>query len=1368
MRTKSAVWMVLMAIALGSVFAVGQTNPSGGPDNVPYFSDAFGVPKGCFILNEPIYVSYFDTTNNYNKHVSAVDTMYVSIDSQSTENIAGAAWAADAVSGTMTDGPDVGTVPGDTPTDTHTLAGAGPNAAILVLVELGLNSGQFIGDVGTTPVTVLGGDMVTVGLTTNDQDKAYVQAQLLGWWDSVTTPDPGNAGSYGALDDIVVKLTAHAANSWGNASGDLYYRINGGTWQNGGVWTDVTGALGGAYPDRYLEITAPGTVIGDQVDVYWHPGLTPPAGCSSTAMLSTAIVNQPVDVANNTYTTITVAPDNGSIGFVRDYMTIHAANAAVAGNNWTIGVHGAPAVPAYDYTFDTFPINIGTWNHLTIIGGSQPIVVIDNGSGLGFDIQAGGHFTTIDNLDIRSHTAATTRLIQLTNGPQDVTIKNCTFSTVGNASMGINVGAAGSTRLTIDNNVWRAMDSGDGAIWTEGPNPNITVTNNTFNGGGTASGYCIQGLGWTNGLIDNNTINNTAAGGILLLADNGGAPSAQASTNVTITRNTITNSANGIRFYSSGTYGPIVTSVTIEGNVLTGNTNAIRVSDGGAALDTANFTVRYNHIVGNTTGINDTDAGGVLNAELNWWGSTTGPTDAAANANGAGDPSTANVDYRPWLNGAPFAGVGVTLADNTNAAVQGNKTVESSSWYWTINQALAATHALGCGTGNHCRAVSVTTGNGTYAEEIDLTAYANIGTAVIQSLNGAGATNIEAGANASIIMTDALQSLVIGDPAVLGRGFTIYFDAAAVPTPTADKILHQGGNLEVYDCTILATLTSGIHVNGASASGSIERNVIDNCDEAGIWLENVGAGFTVDNNTITNGGDGIRIADGPNTITNNTIQFNARGIYIGPSANGNAIGGSGNTILNNAGNGLEIDSNSNTVTGNTIHANGDRGILITGDTNVFNGNTITSNAAQGVRLTAAARGNVFNLAKNTAGTNCIFDNDSDGSCNHEQMQNQNTGENVNATHNYWGSAAGPFHAMRNASGDMNNRVSDFVLIDPWAITCAGGLADATITLACGAGWYLTSIPLVPADPIAEHVYDELPVFGAYKWNPGTGVYDDLTGQNINWSDGYWLWLMGDETVTVAGAAVTTDQTFQLGAAGWQQFSVPAVDIPVTGPDENGRNDPDIEFSADGITWYTYAGAVINGLILDGIFRYDTCGSCCPGASSGQYAPAMSADAVLDPWLGYWIQTLVPNVRVRVPVAYWIANPWTQPLNFHPMSVDTQGRTPPAPPAVPQSIKAAVDEATGLVVYNEPNPIRDVNTTTFRVKGAAEIEAIRVQIFDQAGKLVFEEEQPGDELVWHADNTHGEYLANGIYLYRVSVKLDGTWVVTEVRKLAIYR
>ena len=107
--------------------------------------------------------------------------------------------------------------------------------------------------------------------------------------------------------------------------------------------------------------------------------------------------------------------------------------------------------------------------------------------------------------------------------------------------------------------------------------------------------------------------------------------------------------------------------------------------------------------------------------------------------------------------------------------------------------------------------------------------------------------------------------------------------------------------------------------------------------------------------------------------------------------------------------------------------------------------------------------------------------------------------------------------------------------------------------------------------------------------------------------------------------------------------------------------------------------------------------------------------------------------------------------------------PPMPPT-------PVVDVTDLEFMNYPNPVTDVNTTTFAVKGAAAaiVKAIKVQIFDQSGRLIYEDEQIGTRLDWNTTNTTGDYLANGTYLYRMYALIDGKWVESTVEKLTILR
>jgi hypothetical protein len=117
---------------------------------------------------------------------------------------------------------------------------------------------------------------------------------------------------------------------------------------------------------------------------------------------------------------------------------------------------------------------------------------------------------------------------------------------------------------------------------------------------------------------------------------------------------------------------------------------------------------------------------------------------------------------------------------------------------------------------------------------------------------------------------------------------------------------------------------------------------------------------------------------------------------------------------------------------------------------------------------------------------------------------------------------------------------------------------------------------------------------------------------------------------------------------------------------------------------------------------------------------------------------------------------------------------PAAEASPLSALASLsrqaeprDLASSVSVQNVPNPIRDVHTTTFVVRGV-EAEAIRVEVYDLAGRLVWQGEAAGNELIWHTDDLLGRYLANGVYLYKAYVKIGGQWVVTQVQKVVILR
>ncbi|MHC4642112.1 MAG: two-partner secretion domain-containing protein, partial [Planctomycetota bacterium] len=262
--------------------------------------------------------------------------------------------------------------------------------------------------------------------------------------------------------------------------------------------------------------------------------------------------------------------------------------------------------------------------------------------GVGIDIGSGGSGFTLggaasDGFEIKSG-GSTTFDIQLTNAPSDVEISWNTIDTTGNASMGINIGAAGATDLTINQNNFIA-EEGDGSIWGEVFGFDTTVSNNTFTGpGGLVGGYAIQFKAATGAsTITGNNISGYGWG-VGVLTGGGGT------SGLTISDNTISNCVTGIGLaqYQAGD----ITTVDITGNALSNNTTGVKIYDGGG-VKASNFTIQGNSFIGNTTGLANNHNSESVTAEQNYWGDVDGP--------GSGDPITEavadSVDYSPWWGG---------------------------------------------------------------------------------------------------------------------------------------------------------------------------------------------------------------------------------------------------------------------------------------------------------------------------------------------------------------------------------------------------------------------------------------------------------------------------------------------------------------------------------------------------------------------------------------------------------------------------------------------------------------------------------------------------------------------------------------------
>jgi len=312
----------------------------------------------------------------------------------------------------------------------------------------------------------------------------------------------------------------------------------------------------------------------------------------------------------------------------------------------------------------------------------------------------------------------------------------------------------------------------------------------------------------------------------------------------------------------------------------------------------------------------------------------------------------------------------------------------------------------------------------------------------------------------------------------------------------------------------------------------------------------------------------------------------------------------------------------------------------------------------------------------------------------------------------------------------------------------GGTDDAGVTFTIGnaeagvyhqwanaAGWYMISVPL------RTGASSEITI---YHWNPGTGAYEVPTV--LEPEKGYWALLPANAKATISGTPSTSDVTIPITSVGWYQIGTPWR----------------YPKSAIRVTWEcqtcggtkrltkSWADAVTAGWVRDDIYEYV--------AINPQY----TTPSTLFPWYGYWVRAEISGLSLKLLYATSTA----LSLAMEPMALMAfaPADLPPMPPvAVPPS-------AATLTFGNSPNPVVDVNTTYFEVKGEAAylVEALKVQIFDLSGKLVYENETADTRMAWHTENSDGEYVANGVYLYKLYALLNGEWVISDVRNVVIMR
>lgn len=334
--------------------------------------------------------------------------------------------------------------------------------------------------------------------------------------------------------------------------------------------------------------------------------------------------------------------------FVALLATVFSATAvertvcAVGCNHTTVGlafsnVSDGDSVTVYDGTYTETGLVLG--NNITFRsynGSSSTILNLSVAAQVCLKLQAGAAGSTIGGSAGHGFTIQCTgagRNIELENSPNYVTISYNVIDTSGSPTMGISVGAAGSTGLTVTYDTFQGGETGDGYIFAEDSEDFVATWNTMSFAAKQATGYAIEVVkAGGDSDINYNTITN-AANGIFVLDGTGDTD------DLRIAYNILTDCVNGVRFYSGyavgGTIAPGSSDVIIEYNTISGATTGIKIPSG-TDIDASNIVIRRNNLADNTLALDNDDAQTVT-AENNYWGDDS-PADDVSGL----------VDYAPF------------------------------------------------------------------------------------------------------------------------------------------------------------------------------------------------------------------------------------------------------------------------------------------------------------------------------------------------------------------------------------------------------------------------------------------------------------------------------------------------------------------------------------------------------------------------------------------------------------------------------------------------------------------------------------------------------------------------------------------------
>lgn len=176
------------------------------------------------------------------------------------------------------------------------------------------------------------------------------------------------------------------------------------------------------------------------------------------------------------------------------------------------------------------------------------------------------------------------------------------------------------------------------------------------------------------------------------------------------------------------------------------------------------------------------------------------------------------------------------------------------------------------------------------------------------------------------------------------------------------------------------------------------------------------------------------------------------------------------------------------------------------------------------------------------------------------------------------------------------------------------------------GWHLIGLPALPEPEDPYTIFDYIPIeYRLYGWAPTIGCYvtvdpfdPDLLPAVVS-GEGYWLNIGTTDSISYLGLPweVGAVRPIPLGPAGWHLIGNPheeRVPLDYCMIDHAG-------------TERTMADAVNQRWILLPMYAWDR--DMLSYSTVGLLGPPDEADNALTAWAGYWLNTLVDNLRLVV-------------------------------------------------------------------------------------------------------------------------------------------